>query len=131
MSNLLIVEDQATDVRIAADVAQELGFSAIEARATASAAKVYLEKALEGQAPLPDLILLDLDLGYESGHELLRFWHGNPGLSATQMIVWTVMGKEQQDLCRLFNVNAVVPKWEGVAALKRVLATVSARVSQQ
>lgn len=131
MSNLLIVEDQATDVRIAADLAQELGFSAIEARATASAAKVYLEKALEGQAPLPDLILLDLDLGYESGHELLRFWHGNPGLSGTQMIVWTVMGKEQQDLCRLFNVNAVVPKWEGVAALKRVLAPFSARVSQQ
>lgn len=49
MRNLLIVEDQATDVRIAADVAQELGFTAIEARATASAAKVYLEKALEGR----------------------------------------------------------------------------------
>src|SRR5208283_1363550 len=121
MRNLLIVEDQPTDVRIAAGIAQELGFSAIEARATASAAKVYLEKALDGHAPLPDLILLDLDLGYESGHELLRFWHSNPGLSGTQMIVWTVMGQEQQDLCRLFNVNAVVPKWEGVAALKGVL----------
>ena len=131
MRRLLIVEDQPTDVRIAADIAQELGFSAIEARATASAAKVYLEKALEGQAPLPDLILLDLDLGYESGHELLRFWHSNPRLSGIQMIVWTVMGKEQQDLCRLFNVTAVVPKWEGVAALKRALGAISAGVSQQ
>ena len=131
MRHLLIVEDQPTDVRIAADIAQELGFTAIEARTTASAAKVYLEKAIEGNAPLPELILLDLDLGYESGHELLRFWHSNPGLAATQMVVWTVMGKEQQDLCRLFNVNAVVPKWEGVAALKRALGSLSARVSQQ
>ena len=121
MRNLLIVEDQPTDVRIAADIAQALGFSVIEARASASAAKVYLESALEGRGPVPDVILLDLDLGYESGHELLRFWHSNPGLSGTQMIVWTVMGKEQQDVCRLFNVNAVVAKWEGAAALKRVL----------
>src|ERR1700757_440360 len=131
MRHLLIVEDQPTDVRIAADIAQELGFTAIEARTTASAAKVYLEKAIEGNAPLPDLILLDLDLGYESGHELLRFWHSNPGLTGIQMIVWTVLGTEQQEMCRLFNVSAVVPKWEGAAALKRVLGSVSARVSQQ
>ncbi len=126
MRSLLIVEDQPTDVRIAADIAQALGFGAIEARGSTSAAKVYLESALEGHCPLPDVILLDLDLGYESGHELLRFWHGNRGLSETQMIVWTVMGEEQQDLCRLFKVKAVVPKWEGAAALKRALEPLAA-----
>ena len=117
---MLIVEDQPTDVRIAADVAQALGID-VEARASASAAKVYLESAIDGKGVLPDLILLDLDLGYESGHEILRYWHSHPKLAGTRMVVWTVMGEEQQDLCRLFNVTAVVPKWEGADALKRKL----------
>lgn len=126
---MLIVEDQPTDVRIAADVAQSLGITNIQARSSASAAQVYLETALEGKHPLPDLILLDLDLGYESGFELLRFWHANAGLARTRMIVWTVMGKEQQEICRLFKVTDVVPKWEGVAALKRVLEPLAGKAS--
>ena len=120
MVHMLIVEDQPTDVRIAADVAQGLGI-AVEARKSASAAKLYLESAIEGEQVLPNLILLDLDLGYESGHEILRFWHGHPKLTGTRMVVWTVMGETQQALCRLFNVTAVVPKWEGSDALKRML----------
>ena len=120
MTQMLIVEDQPTDVRVAVDVARALGI-AVEARASASAAKLYLESAIEGKQDLPDVILLDLDLGYESGHEILRFWYGHPKLTGTRMVVWTVMGEEQQGLCRLFNVTAVVPKWEGTDALKRML----------
>jgi CheY-like chemotaxis protein len=119
MTQMLIVEDQPTDVRVAADVARALGI-AVEARTSASAAKLYLETAIEGKQ-VPDLILLDLDLGYESGHEILRFWHGDRKLTRIPMVVWTVMGQEQQALCRLFNVTAVVPKWEGADALKRTL----------
>lgn len=120
MTQMLIVEDQPTDVRIAADVAKALGI-AVEARTSASAAKLYLESAIEGEHDFPDLILLDLDLGYESGHEVLRFWHGHPKLTGTRMVVWTVMGEAQQALCRLFNVTAVVPKWEGTDSLRRML----------
>jgi len=120
MMHMLIVEDQPTDVRIAAELAQGLGI-AVEARTSASAAKLYLETAIEGKHVLPDVILLDLDLGYESGHEILRFWHGHPKLTGTRMVVWTVMGETQQALCRLFNVTAVVPKWEGSDSLKRML----------
>jgi CheY-like chemotaxis protein len=128
MVHILIVEDEPTDLRIAADIAQGLGYE-VDARTSSSAAKLYLEKANEGKCPVPGLILLDLDLGYESGHELLRFWHSNPKLSETRMIVWTKMAKEQQEVCRLFNVNAVVPKWEGPAALKRELALAVAKAS--
>ena len=121
MTQMLIVEDQPTDIRVAADVARALGID-VDARTSASAAKLYLESAIEGKKQvLPDLILLDLDLGYESGHEILRFWHGHPQLTGTRMVVWTVMGEEQQGLCRLFNVTAVVPKWEGADSLKRML----------
>jgi hypothetical protein len=37
------------------------------------------------------------------------------------MIVWTVMGEEQREICGMFKVDAIVPKAGGSAALKRVL----------
>ncbi len=66
-------------------------------------------------------MVLDLDLGYESGFEILRFWHSNPELSKIKMVVWTALGNEQRELCRLFGVRSVVSKWEGAPALKREL----------
>ncbi len=121
MTRLLIVEDQPSDLQIAADIARSLNFTEIEGRVSATAAKLYLDGIINGNQPKPKVIVLDLDLGYESGHELLRFWHSNPALSCIPMIIWTALGKEQQELCQLFNVNAVVAKWEGAAALKRAL----------
>lgn len=129
MKRLLIVEDQSADLRLAVDAMKSLGVSSVEARTSITAAKAYLEAALQGTHPLPDLIIVDLDLGYESGFELLRFWHGNPKLSSIRLIVWTAMGDEQQEICRLFKVNAVVPKSEGVNALKRAIEPHAAAAS--
>jgi len=116
MAKVLIVEDQAADVHFAADVVRSLGITDIEARSTAGSAKAYLEAALE-KNEAPDVIVLDLDLGYDSGHEVLRYWHTHRGAAQTRMIVWTIMGKEQQEMCKLFNVDAVVPKYEGAEGL--------------
>lgn len=121
MENVLIVDDQASDARIVTDVVTSLGATNVVVRTSAGAAQVYLQSALDGKAPLPDLMVVDLDLGYESGFELLRFWHGNPKLASVQMVVWTVMGEEQQEICRLFKVHAVVSKLAGAAALKGAL----------
>ena len=129
MKRLLIVEDQPGDLRVAVDVVKSLGVSCVEARTSTSAAKVYLETALNQRQPLPDLIIVDLDLGYESGFELLRFWHGNPALSAIRLVVWTAMGDEQQNICRLFKVNAIIPKAEGIDGLKRALEPLAAAAS--
>ncbi len=129
MKRLLIVEDQPADLRVAVDVLKSLGLSYVEARTSTSAAKRYLETALNRKQPLPDLIIVDLDLGYESGFELLRFWHGNPSLSAIRLVVWTAMGEEQQAICRLFKVNAIIPKSEGVDALKRAIEPLTVAAS--
>jgi CheY-like chemotaxis protein len=129
MKRLLIVEDQSADLRVAVDVVKSLGVSFIEARTSTTAAKAYLEGGLDGTQPLPDLIILDLDLGYESGFELLRFWHGHPELSNIRLIVWTVMGDEQRDICRMFKVSAIVSKTEGAVGLKRVIEPLSAAAS--
>lgn len=125
MTRLLVVEDQPNDLRIAADLANSMGISIVDARTSSHAARVYLEKALHGDSPLPDAIILDLDLGFESGHEILRFWHSNPRLSTIPMIVWTILGEEQREICQLFRVNAFVSKWEGISAFRKALSSLA------
>ena len=121
LQRVLIVEDQASDLRIAADLVASLGAVEVEARTSASAAQMFLQSALDGEKPMPDMLVVDLDLGYESGFELLRFWHSHPKLAAIPLIVWTGLGDEQQEICRLFKVNAIVRKSDGLAALKQAM----------
>ncbi len=102
----------------------------MQARTSARAALLYLEAALEGKEAIPDVMVVDLDLGYDSGFELLRFWHSKRELSsASRMIVWTAMGEEQMEICRLFKIAAVVPKGEGIEGLKRALQPFAAKPS--
>lgn len=119
---LLIVEDHPNDLQIAAKAAETSGFAEVEARGTASNARAYLEKALDDGQPLPGAILLDLDLGYESGFELLRYWHGNPELAKIPLVVWTILGDQYRDICRMFKVNAYVSKSDDISVLRQVLS---------
>ena len=121
METVLIVDDQPSDARVVVELATSLGATNIEVRTTAGAARLYLQSALDGKKPLPDVMVVDLDLGYESGFELMRFWHATPKLNSIRLVVWTVMGAEQQEICRLFKVNAVVSKLDGLSALRRAI----------
>lgn len=122
LNRLLLVEDQPGDLKRAEDAARSVGFAEIDARTSISAAKAYLEKGIEGIGPLPDGILLDLDLGYDSGYELLRFWHSTPRLARIPVIVWSILGNENAEICKLFKVKSYVGKWEGDAAIREALA---------
>ena len=124
MTRILVVEDQPSDLKIAMQTASAAGIGEVEARTTAQAAISYLEKGLRAEHPLPDVIILDLDLGYESGYELLRYWHSTPGLNKIPLIVWTILGEEQREICNLFKVTDYVSKWEGGAALRGALKKV-------
>lgn len=121
MKRLLVVEDQEKDLKFAANTAYSLGIAEVDARTTSSGARTYLENALDGSGPVPDGIVLDLNLGYESGYELLRFWHCSPELSKIPVLVWTVLGDEQREMCKLFKVNSFVAKWEGEKAFREAL----------
>jgi len=126
---LLIVEDHANDLHMAARAAEAAGFSQVNARASAETAKEYLETALRKGEPLPDAIILDLDLGYDSGFELLRFWHGNPRLAKIPVIVWTILGDQYREVCRMFKVSAYVYKGEDISVLRQVLSGLSGLVA--
>jgi CheY-like chemotaxis protein len=118
---VLIIEDQPSDLKIAANAAERSGFSVVEARSSSGAAKAYLEKGLEGTRPLPDAIVLDIDLGHESGFELLRYWYGDPRLSKIPLFVWTILGQQYEEMCQMFKVKGYIHKGDGGSALRSAL----------
>lgn len=122
---LLVVENEAKDLKNAADSARAVGFTEVEGKTSPYAARIYLEDRLANGPKLPDAILLDLDFGVESGYELLRFWHSTPRLRAIPLIVWSILGEEQRHMCALFKVNKYVGKWEGSEALQDALKEVT------
>ncbi len=122
MKRILLVEDQEKDLRFAAETARSLGITEVDARTTSSAARAYLEKVVDGSIPFPDVIVLDLNLGYESGYEILRYWHRTPELTKIPVMVWSILGDEQREMCKLFKVNVFVGKWEGEEAFRQALA---------
>ena len=131
MSRILIVEDHMKDRSVAEQTARSAGFSDIEARADIRSAKRYLEEALGTGGSLPDLILLDLDLGKESGYEILRIRYSSPHLARIPVVIWTQLGQENYEVCALFNINGYVSKWEGPTALREVLVRVLSGFSQE
>lgn len=128
---ILIVEDQLKDRSLAQQTARSAGFTDIEAKADIHSAKCYLENALGAEEALPDLILLDLDLGHESGYELLRIRYDSPRLARIPLVIWTHLGHDNSEVCALFNINGYVSKWEGPAVLREVLARLLSEFSQE
>jgi len=121
MKHLLVVDDQSKDLLAAVQVAESLGFEDIHAKNSAWSAREYLEKGLSGEIPLPDAIVLDLDMGIESGFELLRLWHSTPQLAGIPIMIWSVV-ENHEELCQLFKVNSFVSKWQGMDAFRDSLA---------
>jgi CheY-like chemotaxis protein len=121
MTRALIVEDRHSDVRHSAAILKKLGFEDVHAVNNIAAALIFLQDAMDGKKPLPDLIVLDLSFSQESGFEILRYWKSNKdNMKTTRIVVWTVMGETEQQLCRYFGVD-VVSKADGPAELERVL----------
>lgn len=118
---LLVVENEPKDMKNAADSARTSGFTEVEGKTSPYAARIYLEDRLANGARLPDGILLDLDFGIESGYELLRFWHSTPRLRSIPLVVWSILGDEQRQMCALFKVKQFVGKWEDGQVLQNAL----------
>ena len=118
MANVLIVEDDASDLRNATSALVELGLGPLDPVSSVGEALRYLDEVGEGKRSKPGLILLDLALGYESGFEVLRRWRSDRKLSGIQIVVWTQMGDREQEICRLFGLKHVISKWAGAAELQ-------------
>ena len=124
---VLVVEDSSSDLSLAVKTAGSAGFTEIEARSSLESAQSWLEKRLQDTLPLPIAIVVDLDLGPDSGYELLRFRHATPAMSNVQIIVWSQLGDEHRQICELFDVEFYIPKWKGAEALQEALQEVNLR----
>ena len=122
--NALIVEDDASDLQQATQVLIGIGVSKVDSAASTPAAILYLEEVAERTRKAPDVIVLDLALGYDSGFEVLRRWKSDSRLKNIKIVVWTQMGEREQELCRLFGLEHVVPKWNDVEELHATLRQV-------
>ena len=113
---VVVIEDSSDDLWIATRVLNGIGIREVATFSRIPEAMIYLEEIAAGARDCPDLMLLDLNLGNDSGFEVLRYYKSTPGLQKCQIIVWSGSGAIEKELCKHFGVECV-DKGEGDAAL--------------
>ena len=114
--HVVVIEDSPNDLWTATNVLQSIGIREFTTFSRIPEAMLYLEEIAAGDRDCPDLILLDLNLGNDSGFEVLRYYKSTPSMQNCQIIVWSGSGAIEKELCKHFGVECVA-KEEGDAAL--------------
>jgi len=122
--SVVIIEDTRKDVLRASQVLKRAGINNPAVFTFIPAALMFLEDVVSGARSCPDLMILDLDFGSESGFEVLRFYKAHPKLKSCQVIVWTVLGEREQELCQLFGIKHFVSKHNTDASLLGAISDV-------
>ena len=128
--HVVLIEDNSSDIIRAIRVLKSLNVQHASVFTSVSPAVLYFEDVIAGVKPCPDLIILDLDFGGESGFEILRLRKASRALLQCEVLVWTIMGETQKELCRLFGLSHIVSKHDGESALKSELETCLNQKSQ-
>ena len=118
---VVVIENTPSDVTKALRVLKGFNIEKPVVLTSVGKALMYLEDVVSGARICPDLIILDLEFGPESGFEILRYRKTHSALQQCHVLVWTVMGDTQKELCRLFGLAHVVSKQDGEAALASAL----------
>jgi CheY-like chemotaxis protein len=122
----VILEDAVKDIRTATRILSQVGITNPTIFNDVPKAMMYLEDVVAGEKPCPNLMVVDLSFGVDSGFEALRFYKSNKKLSTEcKVIVWTAMGERQQELCRLLGASHVVSKEDGENALLKAVVDVT------
>jgi diguanylate cyclase (GGDEF)-like protein len=104
---ILLVEDNAGDARLAAEALKESAFNTrLHWVADGVQAMRFLRRAgANVRAPRPDLILLDLNLPVKDGRQLLAELKGDPDLKSIPVVVLTCSDAEE-DRRRAYELHA-------------------------
>ena len=117
----VVIDDNKDDLFIATRLLRRAGIKDVTQFSRIPEVIVYLEDIAEGIQPCPDLIVLDLNVGHDSGFEVLRLYKSNLKLQNCDIIVWTGSGPSEKELCEHFGVECV-PKRGGDAALMEAIS---------
>jgi chemotaxis family two-component system response regulator Rcp1 len=119
---VLLVEDNEADVVLMQEALREAAVSAeLEVARDGEQALV----ALRGQRPLPDLVLLDLNLPRKDGREVLEEAKADPELCGVPILVLTT-SQSPADVAFAYrnHANAYLRKPNGLEALMSVTTAI-------
>jgi CheY-like chemotaxis protein len=128
MPLLLLLDDTPGDRRKVVDLARRAGFNELEVYGYPADARLYLENAMIRKVPMPDTILIDLDLNKEDGFALICFWHANQRLKAIPLIVWTTPDKHHREVSKALGVHRTVFKDDDIYVLMEALTSAVPRI---
>lgn len=89
---VLVIEDNADNLMVMTDLLRMAGVSYINARASGQQGLKLAERL-----PRLDLILLDIQLPYEDGYEVLRQMRASPALADTRIVAVTANVQPQDE----------------------------------
>ncbi len=104
---LLLVEDNPADVRLMREALRESGVGdSLRIAADGVEAMAYLRhEGRHADAPLPHLILLDLNLPRKSGYEVLAEIKNDPSLKLIPVVILTTSASPE-DIRRSYELHA-------------------------
>jgi chemotaxis family two-component system response regulator Rcp1 len=104
---ILLVEDNPGDARLAAEALKEnkVRNNLYHVKDGVEAMRFLRRQAEYADAPLPDLVLLDLNLPRKDGHEVLKEMKGDAKLRLIPVVVLTTSATER-DLIKSYNLHA-------------------------
>jgi chemotaxis family two-component system response regulator Rcp1 len=104
---ILLVEDNAGDVRLTREALREghVRNNLTVARDGAEALAMLRHEPLFGEAPRPDLVLLDLNLPKGDGRQVLTEMKNDPDLRRIPVVVLTT-SKAEEDVLRSYDLHA-------------------------
>jgi CheY-like chemotaxis protein len=96
MFNLLMVDDNPADIEMLHDAIKEAGIKVeLMVAENGMRALAVLEKIINGSAPRPAVIILDLNMPQMDGRDLLAFIKGGPDIAMIPTIVLTSSSSPQ------------------------------------
>lgn len=113
MLNVLLVEDNPGDARLAVEALREGGAKVqLHLAQDGVEAMAFLKReAPHGEAPRPDLLLLDLNLPRKDGREVLAEVKNDPSLRRIPVVVLTTSQAEQDVMsCYELHANCFITK---------------------
>lgn len=104
---LMLVEDSPADVRLAQEVFRDAGFRhrLHVARDGEQALRMLRREGEHARLPLPDLVLLDLNLPRRDGREVLREVKGDPRLRQIPVLILST-SKAERDVVECYQSHA-------------------------
>jgi CheY-like chemotaxis protein len=87
--HILLVEDNPADLEVMREalISNRIPFRLTTAQTAGEALDVAFRRGARSNSERPDIVLLDLKLGTESGHDVLRQLKGNPETHCIPVVI--------------------------------------------